>query len=229
MNNYDPLEIVQIDLGGYKISTSGQLDGYGYKHINDILDSFRNLIKDDCLAGKVFTNGMEWCSGPGYIGFMMMRYGMIHNCVFTDIHEPLSDVVNKSISDNMLLIKPRKVEFIPSNNFSNIPKQKFDIIFGNPPHFSFADDWKPENQEEFDLYDDDRKHQDKDWKIHQDFFSNVSEYLEEDGCILLMENMKGSNLGTFNSMITENNLKVTQAFPSKEWPDDLWYMKVQHA
>jgi methylase of polypeptide subunit release factors len=229
MDNYNPLEIFQIDLGGYKISTSGQLDGYGYKHINDILDCFRDLIKDDTLSGKVFANGMEWCSGPGYIGFMMMKYGMIHNCVFTDIHEPLSGVVNKSISDNILLLKTRKVEFIHSDNFNNIPKRKFDIIFGNPPHFSFSDDWKPENQEEFDLYDEDRKHLDKDWKIHRDFFSNVSEYLEEDGCILLMENIKGSNLDTFNNMVTENNLRVTQAFPSKEWPEDIWYMKVQHA
>jgi methylase of polypeptide subunit release factors len=229
MNNYDPVPIVQIDLGGYKISTSGQLDGYGYKHINDILDCFRDLIKDDTLAGKLFTEGMEWCSGPGYIGFMMMRYGMINNCVFADIHEPLIDVVNKSINDNMLLMKPRKVEFIHSDNFSNIPKRKFDIIFGNPPHFSFVDDWKPANQEEFDLYNEDRKHQDKDWKIHQDFFNNVSEYLAEDGCILLMENIKGSSLETFHDMIEENNLKITKALRSKEWPDDIWYMKVQLA
>jgi len=221
MDKTDPREIIQVDLEGYLISTSGQLDGYGLKHITDIANSFYTLLK-----GKSVTNGMEWCSGPGYIGFVLLKHNIIKHCVFSDIHKPVSDVINKSIKDNLL---SNRAKFIHSDNFSNIPKQKFDIIFGNPPHFSFADDWKPENQEEFDLYDEDRKHLDKDWNIHRDFFSNVSEYLEKDGCILLMENIKGSNLGTFNSMIIENNLKVTQAFPSKEWPEDIWYMKIQHA
>ena len=221
MDRPDPREIVQVDLNGYSISTSGQLDGYGLKHINDIANSFYTL-----LDGKSVKKGMEWCSGPGYIGFILMKYNIIDYCVFSDIHKPLIEVINKSIKDNCL---EDRSEFIHSDNFNSIPKIKFDVIFANPPHFNFDDKWKPENKEEFDLYNEDRKHLDKDWKIHQDFFNNVSEYLENDGSILLMENVKGSSLGTFKDMIEKNNLKITKAFKSLKWPDDIWYMKINHA
>lgn len=225
MNNYDrnldPKKVIEIDINDFKIYTSLIFDGYGLLHLEDIVKSFYYL-----LDYKSCTNGMEWCSGPGYIGFSMLSTNIIKNCVFSDIHKPLSKVVNKSISVNSL---EDRTKFICSNNFNDIPKKKFDVIFGNPPHFHFPKGWKPDNKEEYVTYQEKRKFQDQDWKIHQDFFNNVSEYLENDGSILLMENVKGSSPETFKDMIEKNNLKITKAFKSSKWPDDIWYMKINHA
>ena len=188
-----------------------------------VKESLFNIILNKFNLNEISV--LDLFSGTGNVSYEFASRGCL-NLLSIDNNHNCIKFINKTASKLELNIKTKKIDY---KVFLKKNKKKFDIIFGNPPHFNFDDDWKPENQEEFDLYDEDRKHLDKDWKIHRDFFSNVSEYLEEDGCILLMENIKGSNLGTFNNMITENNLRVTQAFPSKEWPEDIWYMKVQHA
>jgi len=216
-----PEKIIEITIGDFKIFTSGQLDGYGYKHVQDIAGAFQSMTN-----GKKFNNAMEWCCGPGYIGFTLLFIGMIKKCTFSDIHEPISKVINKTIETNNL---SNKSKFICSDNFKNISEQKFDLIVGNPPHFNFTVDKMKQLEENpyWEIYNEDRKFCDLDWKIHKDFFANVNKYLEDDGDILLMENVKGSSLKDFTSMIHKNKLKVVQSFKSHHWQDDIWYIHIR--
>ena len=170
------------------------------------------------FRSKVAKTAMEWCCGPGYFGLMSYKYGIAENVVLSDIFEPLGEMVNKTISENNL---NEHIRFIHSNNFKNI-NEKFDLIIGNPPHFNFHLD---ENEETLH-YNEHRKFIDLDWKIHEDFFDNVNNYLNDDGSIILMENVKGSTPKTFLSMIEKNNLKITNVFKSIEFPDDVWYMEI---
>ena len=133
----------------------------------------------------------------------------------SDIWEPNQKPVLHTILKNEL---DEKAQFFLSDNFKLIPKQSFDLIVANPPHFN-GDPYVAH-------YDDPRKYKDLDWSIHKDFFNNVGDYLSNDGVIILAENVWGSNPDTFKDMIAENNLKITHHFPSKQYPLDMWYLGI---
>ena len=43
-----------------------------------------------------------------------------------------------------------------------------------------------------------------------------------------MENVKGSSPPAFEDMINKNGLRMTDYVISETWPDDIWYIKVEH-
>ena len=133
----------------------------------------------------------------------------------SDIWEPNKPAVLQTILANNL---DHNAQFFLSDNFKEIPKQTFDLIVANPPHFNM-DPYVPH-------YDDPRKYKDKDWKIHKDFFDNVGDYLSKDGIIVLAENVWGSNPNIFEPMLQKNNLKITHDFASKQYPLDMWYLGI---
>lgn len=200
-------------VAGLTIYTADQLDGHGLMHISDAVSTFKFFVGD-----RRFKKALEWCSGPGYLGLMLYRYDIADSVVLSDIFEPLANVVNKTIKENCL---ENSIRFIHSDNFKSID-EKFDLIIGNPPHFNY--DLKI--TEETVHYNEHRKFIDRHWKIHEDFFNNVSHYLDDDGCIILMENVKGSTPETFREMIKNNNLKIKNVLPSCQYPQDVWYCQI---
>jgi methylase of polypeptide subunit release factors len=208
--------IKRVVLGDLSLYTSDQFDGYGYQHINDILGHIVGMS-----GNKPVKRALEAFCGPGYIGFGLKELNYAEEIVLSDIHEPLWEAIGQSINVNNL---QDSVQFIVSDNFKNIPEQKFDLIVGNPPHFNFR-----KLYDEKDLfYNEPRKHVDLDWKIHIDFYNNVKNYLAPDGKIILMENVRGSDPHAFEDMINKNGLRMTDYAISETWPDDIWYIKVEH-
>ena len=168
--------------------------------------------------GKIYKRCLEWCSGPGYFGFGILYFNLIENLVLSDIYYLNKEVVNLTIKENNL---ENKAKFYLSDNFKSIPKtEKFDLIIGNPPHFDFKLNGDIDDHEH-------RKYSDVDWKIHEDFFDNVNDYLSDDGKIILMENMKGSKPSVFKNQILKNNLKITNHFRSVKYPNDAYYIEIQ--
>lgn len=211
------MNLVKLPVGHYHVWTADQLDGYGYKHLEDIV---LNMVR---MSGEQPVERiLEWCSGPGYIAFALRTIKYAKEFVLSDIHEPLEEIVNRSITDNGL---EDSMQFVLSDNFKSMPEQKFDLIVGNPPHFNF---FLPDSEEAI-KYEEHRKHMDMDWECHRDFFKNAKQYLAEDGQIILMENVKGSSPSLFYEMLKDHGLRITDHKISKEWPDDIWYLKVQHA
>ena len=207
-------EIIELKIGNFLIYTSGSLDGYGYQTLVDAVSCINHYA-----AGRKYNHCLEWCSGPGYLGFGTLSSGLTKNLTLLDIFEPNKDVVESSIDRNNLR---KNVNFILSDNFSNHEKNlKYDLVIGNPPHFNFLN---PPN-ENVDI-NEHRKFQDTDWKIHKDFFKNVNDYITDDADIILMENTKGSNLDTFKSMIETNGLQIKDYCLSVEYPDDIWYLHI---
>ena len=193
-----------------KIYWTDDIDGCGNTMIDDFLDATQFIS-----GNRTFSNALEWCSGPGFWGFGLLFTQTTEKITLSDIYEPNQKPVLHTILDNQL---DEQASFVLSDNFKNIPKQKFDLIVANPPHFNM-DPYVAH-------YDDPRKYKDKDWKIHQDFFNNVGEYLTQDGVIVLAENVWGSNPDIFRPMIEKNNLKITHDFTSKQYPLDMWYLGV---
>ena len=193
-----------------KIYWTDEIDGCGNTMIDDFLDA-TSFISGD----RKFFNALEWCSGPGFWGFGLLFTGVVEKITLSDIWEPNKPAVLQTILANNL---DHNAQFFLSDNFKEIPKQTFDLIVANPPHFNMD----PYEQH----YDDPRKYKDKDWKIHKDFFDNVGDYLSKDGIIVLAENVWGSNPNIFEPMLQKNNLKITHDFASKQYPLDMWYLGI---
>lgn len=193
-----------------KINWSKDTDGCGNQMIDDFLDATQAISED-----TKFKNVLEWCSGPGYWGFGLLATGIAEHVTLADIYEPNKPAVLKTIKENNL---QDRATFVLSDNFTNIPQQKFDLIVANPPHFNM-DPYVAH-------YDDPRKYKDLDWSIHRNFFNTVNDYLTDNGVIVLAENVWGSNPDTFQDMINDNGLQITRHFVSKQYPLDMWYLGI---
>ena len=98
--------------------------------------------------------------------------------------------------DEIEAVKSRKIGLdkskIINSNFKNHNTDvKYDLIIGNPPHFTFSPTYGNIDPNEH------RKFKDENWNIHKDFFKTVSNHITDDADIILMENTKGSNLESF--------------------------------
>lgn len=206
-------DIVEVRLDKFLIYSTNELDGYGYQTATDAVSCFNYFSN-----GKKYNHCLEWCSGPGYLGFATLSQGITKKLTLLDIYKPNKIVVEKTIEKNNL---QDAVNFVASNNFSSIdPINKFDLVIGNPPHFAFSPGTNNIDPNEH------RKYQDKEWKIHKDFFKNVGKYTTENADIMLMENVKGSNPDTFKEMIKENNFVIKNYCLSVQYPNDIWYIHI---
>ena len=204
-----------VTINKIKVFYDESTNGGGRESIQDSLHAVNLLIDNKSKCNRV----MEWCSGPGFWGFGLLSLNTLNidSAVFVDIYNGAEQYVNETISYNKLT----NASFCLSNNFNSVPKQQFDLIIGNPPHFCID----PFNS----LYDDPRKYKDENWSIHRNFFKNVSDFLSDDGCIILQENVWGSSPRVFKSMIEENGLTIQHSLRSNKFSNELWYMKIVKA
>lgn len=204
--------IHHVTVNKLKIFYDEQTNGGGRESIKDSLDAVHLLLEDKPSCKRV----MEWCCGPGYWGFGLLGLDIfnIDKAVFVDIYDGAEQYVNETISYNKL----SNASFLLSDNFNSVPKQQFDLIIGNPPHFCID----PFSS----YYDDPRKYKDENWSIHRNFFENASNFLSDTGCIILQENVWGSSPNVFKSMIEENGLTIQHSLRSSKFSNELWYMKI---
>ena len=209
------MELVQVALNNLNIVTSSELDGYGYQSVSDAISCFKHFSK-----GRIYENCLEWCSGPGYLGFAAANVGLVNNITLLDIYKDNELVCNKTIENNNIT----NAKFILSDNFKNVETtETFDLIIGNPPHFNV--NYIAPTATGNDKHGA-RKFRDEHWNIHKDFFKNVSNFLSDDGEIMLMENSTGSSINTFKDMISDNNLKIKDYCKSTEYPNQIWYLHI---
>jgi len=202
--------IKKISMGGMTISASDETDGYGVNTVQEAVSVFNYFAE-----GRKFKNALEWCCGPGYYGLGIWKIGLAENISFNDISPLALEVMESTFKDNNL-----SFPFYLSDNFDNIPKQKFDLIVGNPPHFNFTPPGEICSHET-------RKMRDLDWKIHKKFYRQVEDYLTEDGSIMLMENMKGSNKETFQPIWDEYGYEQVKYVPSEVQAGYTYYIEVK--
>ena len=95
-------------------------------------------------------------------------------------------------------------------------KAKYDLVVSNPPHFNELKHMSLYNGSVVTVTPDARrKAQDKDWKIHEDFFLNIQDKITDDAIIILQENTHGSCLDDFKNMIDSNGFVVLHHFTHK--------------
>ena len=178
-------------------------------------------VLDKVYPSRQFENCLEWCSGPGFIGFMLLANRVCRNLTLGEIYKPCIKALETTISHLDTKYKG-SVQYAQMSSLTDLPKIKFDLIVGNPPH------WNPNSGQMYTKYNrNDRVCADLDWKIHKDFYSNVKKYLSKDGVLLLMENALASGPSTFESMIDSNDLKIVDCYV-KNKQSEMYFIEVTH-
>ena len=176
--------------------------------------------------GKV-DSVLEWCAGPGFIGYGLLGAGLCNSVAFNEIFEPAIEMCRKTASNNNL-----DVQVYTQENLDEVTEQ-FDLVVGNPPHWS-QKEYAVQALQSFSSANqlDDRLKQvliDEDWKIHKSFFNNMKRMLKHNGKILLQENATGSNPELWSQILQGTGLKVYSHADSVAYKSlNIYYLEVGH-
>ncbi|MDP2638269.1 MAG: methyltransferase [Candidatus Levybacteria bacterium] len=170
-----------------------QIDGGGRYFSQEFIMAIREKI------GRV-DSICEFGSGPGFIGFSLLAYGLCNKLCLIDINPLAVKACKETIRINNL---EKKVKIYKSDVLKNIPKnEKWDLVVSNPPHFNGS---LTGNKEDI-LYID------NDWSIHKFFYSDISKHLNSNGSVLFIENSQGSSPSMFTEMIGKGGLFLAETF-----------------
>ena len=150
-----------------------------------------NAITKSNIIAKIQDKGdvLEICSGPGFIGYTLLKYNKANRLVLSDINPEVRDGIETTNRFNNL-----KVEFIQSDCFDSMEgSNKFDTIVSNPPHF------KTERPNGYRSSEEKLISLDYDMQFHKKFFESAHKYLNPNGKIVLIENCDG---------VTEEDIRV---------------------
>lgn len=199
----------------YTNETNGGGDYFAIEYIDLVKEWY---VKVDSI--------LEWCAGPGFIGYGMLANDLCDKISFNDTFKPAIDQLektklNSNCSDKIDIYLSKSLEGIPNN-------KKFNLIVGNPPHWKNAIDAKASLNIDFENFDHlDDILIDNDWESHKQFYKRAKELLSDEGKIVLQENLKGSTPKTFERMINDSGLKILSYADSKMY-NDIYYIEVSH-
>ena len=186
---------------GTIVSCEQENDGGGSTQYADFINFFKE--KGDDLPK--YKNCLEWCAGPGFIGYSLLDEEVCQHVTFMDIHEPaIDDARNNAIFNNLT----DRTSFHTIDAIHKLPTDlKFDLVVGNPPHSLKASEEWLNNKGLFRLIVD------LDWKIHEEFFAHITDYLLPGAEVILSENDK---LQVFIEMAKKVGLIFEGYKPAKE-------------
>jgi methylase of polypeptide subunit release factors len=218
-----------------------ELDVYYTNETNGGGDAFAedycNII-DGLYGDRVFKNALEWCSGPGFIGYAILATGLCNRITFNDIHQPALDMAELTKLKNPLFAD--KISIYQGSTLECISEsEKFDLVVANPPHYLSKQDASVSlGYDRMGIQIGERNAEkvvDPFWKAHINFYNSIKKRLAPDGIILIQENQSGSpyRAGNFSHMIENAGLKIVREISSLELYDtetsmQIYYIEVTH-
>jgi len=169
-----------------------------------------------------FARCLEWCSGPGFIGFALLAHEICRDLVLMDRHAPSAASVAETVRSNHCSDHARfycldRIAAMPDN-------ERFDLVVANPPHYLTCPG--DDNYQRIAV--------DTDWQAHEEFYRHIGSHLNPDAVILMQENQAGSLLGPaeFLPMIERNGLRLTGYWTSPQYfdrsgPAQIYYMEIR--
>jgi methylase of polypeptide subunit release factors len=189
--------------GNIKVLSTPHLEGGG----RDFGQALVRFVEE--RIGPV-ESMLEWCSGPGFIGFAALGGNVCQKLGLADINEEAILVCRKTVRENQL---SEKVRLFTSDCFDSIPPEEhWDVVVGNPPHRGGR--YLEPRLGPALLYID------EDWKAHRRFYRQVPAYLNPGGSVALIESRGWSKPDVFKQMASENGLEWLGDFPV----DDNFYI-----
>jgi methylase of polypeptide subunit release factors len=177
--------------GGIDVVYKDHLDGGGSSFGQDYITLFNRLAIPS--QRRIF----EWCAGPGFIGFSLLGHGFCESLCLADINEEAVLACQETISRNAL---SDRVTVYLSDNLESIPaSERWNLVVGNPPHFS--DMGRFGGPEAYEL----RAH-DGGWRIHRKFYQKLGQFLAPGGVAIIQENNQGSVPSDFEAMYVDAGL-----------------------
>lgn len=168
---------------GYNVTYDQYLEGGG-------IDQRRDFLYIISKIGKpIYENALEWCSGPGVIGFELLGFNKTKHINFMDCYKPAIDsCIDTSIKNKI----EDKVSVYLSDNIKSLPNdKKFDLVVANPPHmFNMSVDRVgfPDEDTQKDAFENQKRIVlDQDMKIHKEFFANIRDKITDDADIFISE------------------------------------------
>lgn len=172
---------------GYKLEYDQELEGGGIDQRRDFLYAIRK-------AGKpTYNHGLEWCAGPGIIGFELLGLDIVQKISFMDLYRPAIDSLHDNAKRNTL---EDKIKVYHADKIANINNsEKFDLVVGNPPH-AFDYDAYVVSQVSYsrptinDIPNFDnlvRIDVDKNMAAHIEFFDNIRDKITDDADLFISE------------------------------------------
>jgi methylase of polypeptide subunit release factors len=177
--------------------------------------------------GRVFARCYEWCSGPGFIGYALLDYGVCQTVCFSDLYDPAVEMARwtsrlpiNNCESQVTAYLFRDLALMPDH-------EQFDLVVANPPHNPAGD------RETLTRQHNTRIEQDPEWAGHQNFFCNIKQHLTADGVILLQLNAVGSDPETFRPWIESAGLRIVDTFASPSYNLDneftkIYYLEITH-
>ena len=218
---------VSLD-NGIVINYPSTLDGGGTELIKD----FSKILN---ILDKKYKNTFEWCSGFGVIGFDILGNGITENLYFSDVYPPaiencLETAINNNISD--------RVFGYVSDNIKDLPINKlFDLVVANPPNNFSLDGWKESkikyteytSWEQYPNWDDDvRIGCDDGYKIHIEFFDNITNKMVQGGDMLLLIVNGHKEEDYIVSLAEKNGFElITNYRTSASFGGEIFYFKLK--
>ena len=172
---------------GYKLVYDQTLEGGGIDQRRDFLYVINKVGR------RPYQHGLEWCAGPGIIGYELLGYNKTIKMSFMDKHRPAIDNCIESANRNKV---EDRVSVYHTDKVYNINNsEKFDLVVGNPPHSFDYEHWAknqltPERPtpQDFPYWENQvRIDVDRDMNIHKEFLDNIRDKLTDDADIFISE------------------------------------------
>lgn len=159
---------------------------------------------------RIFNHCLEWCSGPGFIGFSLLGKGLCKRLDLADIWQPSLTAANA-------VQAPCKVDTWHIRNLCDIqPPRMYDLIVANPP-------WWPGNllQNQHN-----RLGSDPELSTLKKFLIDAKNYLTPDGIIVLGEGQTYTGPKDIVNALADTGLEMTQVLErSDQWH---WFVGIEH-
>ena len=208
-------EILESYSNDYKIFYTSEDCGGGSTFGLDFIPAIQSKYRN-----KKFERCLEWCSGNGVIGFNLLANEICEKLYLFDKDQTSLDIAANTVKHNNL---EDRVKIIRGDTITNLSSEnKFDLIVANPPHWNNI----PYGMRGVPS----RIFLDLDWKIHNDFFSNIKKNLKPEGVIFLQESVWASSPETFYSVIDKNNLYINSSFqvPTENSYYQTYFIEIKH-
>lgn len=169
------------------------------------IDELNRLVK----SSKNSISHMDICAGQGSIGFSLFNENKNLTKLFSVEINPTQVIqMRKTLKKNK--ISTKNIQIIRSDALNSVPKNiKVDLVSGNTPHTNRY----PRSRK-------DLQGADLGWNFHKNFFNSISEHLNPNGIITLLENGNTSKPDMFKSLLP-SHLKI---YNIKYLENTSWYV-----
>jgi len=195
----------ETECQGIKIKYHPSMEGGGIYRAPMFLEVL-SLI----APNRIFNHCLEWCSGPGFIGFSVLGKGLCKQLDLADIWQP-------SLTAASEVKAPCKINTWHIRNLSDIqPPRLYDLIVANPP-------WWPGNL----LHNQhNRLGSDPNLATLKKFLIDAKNYLTPDGLIVLGEGQTYTGPKDIVNVLAGTGLELTKVLQrSDEWH---WFVGIEH-